>query len=408
MGDMAVTLETDPGIEVISGGEGLPMFVLALIFLFLLIGSLVYCVLIVLAARKYLAVKLAASQALPPITIMKPLSGLDEGLYENLRSFFEQDYPLLEILFAVRHTEDPAVQVACKVMDDFPEVPARLIAVGESPSPNAKVYSLRRMLELAQYEIIAMADSDTRVDKGFLRVIAAEMKDDVGLVTCPYRAVAGDSPWSRLEAIGLNTEFLGGVLVARMLMGMDFALGPAIAARKSVLEQIGGLARLENYLAEDFVMGNLVAALGRRVILSSYRIEHRIGGQGFKGNLQHRLRWARSTRRSRRLGYLGLLFTNPLPLALLLCAVQPQWYPLAIAALLFRAAAAWAVAVDVLHDPLTRGNWWLVPVQDLMSFGVWIGGFFGRSINWRGRRYNIQSDGTYADIDSKAQAPVTR
>ena len=121
------------------------------------------------------------------------------------------------------------------------------------------------------------------------------------------------------------------------------------------------------------------------------------------GNLEHRLRWARSTRRSRRMGYLGLLFTNPLPLALLLWAVEPDWYPIAVAALLFRSAAAWAVAVDVLHDPLTRGRWWLVPVQDFMSFGVWIGGFFGRSISWRGRHYNIQSDGTYADIEGKAQ-----
>jgi ceramide glucosyltransferase len=380
------------------------MFVLSMIVLCLLIGSLVYCALMVLAARRYLAVRLMASHSLPPITIMKPLSGLDEGLYENLRSFFEQDYPLFELLFAVGHIEDSAVQIARKVMDEFQDVPARLIAVGESPSPNAKVFSLCRMLELARYEIIVMADSDTRVDSGFLRVMAAEMKDDVGLVTCPYRAVAGNSSWTRLEAIGLNTEFLGGVLVARLLMGMDFALGPAIAARKTVLEEIGGLARLQNYLAEDFVMGNLVAASGHRVILSSYRIEHRIGSQGFKANLEHRLRWARSTRRSRRIGYLGLLFTYPLALSLLLCAVHPQWFPLAIVALLFRAAAAWAVAVDVLHDPLTCGNWWLVPVQDLISFAVWVGGFFGRSISWRGRRYSIQKDGTYADIDGEARA----
>jgi len=382
------------------------MFVLSLIFLCLLIGSLVYCVLIVLGANRYLAVRLLRSSSLPPITIMKPLSGLDEGLAENLRSFFKQDYPLFEVLLAVRHMDDPAVQVARKVIDEFPNIPARLIAVGESPSPNAKVFSLRRMLELAQHEIIVMADSDTRVDSGFLRVVAAEMKDDVGLVTCPYLAVAGNSSWTRLEAIGLNTEFLGGVLVARLLMGMDFALGPAIAARKTVLEQIGGLARLENYLAEDFVMGNLVAASGYRVVLSSYKIEHRMGGQQFKLNLEHRLRWARSTRRSRRMGYLGLLFTNPLALALLLCAVHPQWYPIAIVALFFRAAAAWAVAVGVLHDPLTIGNWWLVPVQDLMSFGVWVGGFFGRSISWRGRRYNIQRDGTYADVEGEERSGV--
>ena len=381
------------------------MSFLAAIAVGLLIGSLAYCVLTVCAACKYLSVKVPPPPALPPITVMKPLAGLDEGLIENLRSFFDQDYPEFEILLAVRNSNDPATGIARAVMAAFPSVPSRLVVVGESPSPNAKVFSLRRMFEMARHEIVVMADSDTRVDQDFLKVIAGEMADDrVGLVTCPYQAVAGDSFWSGLEAVGLNTEFFAGVLVARLLMGMDFALGPAIATRTRLLDEIGGFERLENYLAEDFVMGNLMAASGHRVVLSAYKIEHRIGSQSFGRNIEHRLRWARSTRRSRPLGYIGQLFTNPLPMALVLVALDQSYYPLALAAVLLRFAAAWVVAGRALRHPLTLRQWLLVPVQDLASFVIWFGGFFGRTVKWRGRRYSVRADGTFGLVEGEAAA----
>ena len=193
---------------------------------------------------------------------------------------------------------------------------------GEPPYPNAKVYSLDRMLQAAQYDLLVMADSDIRVTRGMLATIAAEFQDArLGLATCPYRAVPGRSFWTTLEAVGLNTEFIGGVLVARMLDGMKFALGPTIAARRATLEGIGGFDAVKDFLAEDFVMGKLAAARGDGVILSSYVIEHHIGAQSLGANLRHRLRWNRSTRRSRPAGYVGQVFTNPLPLALLLWAV---------------------------------------------------------------------------------------
>jgi ceramide glucosyltransferase len=198
-----------------------------------------------------------------------------------------------------------------------------------------------------------------------------------------------------LEAIGLNTEFLGGVLVARLLDGMKFAVGPTIAARKKALERIGGFDRLKDYLAEDFVMGKLVAESGGGVILSSYVIQHRIGSQPFTVNLRHRLRWNRSTRRSRPWGYVGQMFTNPLPLALLLVAVEPAWARVLAVTALFRAVAVLAVAAWVLRDPLTRRLWWLVPVQDIASFLVWLAGFFGNRIVWRGRKYYLAPDGTF-------------
>ncbi len=369
---------------------------LALPLLALVAGSLVYCALTIVAAARYRAVVPAAPKDLPPISVLKPLAGVDEGLEENLRSFFEQRYPRFEILFAVRSAADPAIDVVERLQAAYPAIPSRLIATGEPPYPNAKVYSLDRMLAAASHDLLVMADSDIRVDGNMLATIAAEFADPaVGMATCPYRAVPGPSVWSTLEAVGLNTEFIGGVLVARMLDGMKFALGPTIAARRSTLERIGGFDAVKDFLAEDFVMGKLAAERGDGVILSSYVIEHRIGSQGFAANVKHRLRWNRSTRRSRPWGYVGQLFTNPLPLALLLWAAAPSWWPAVAATAALRAGAGFATAGLALRDPLTARLWWLVPVQDVASFLAWVGGFFGNTIVWRGRRYYLRVDGRF-------------
>jgi ceramide glucosyltransferase len=370
--------------------------VLPLLLLALVAGSLIYCVLTIAAAVRYRAVRPPELRAATPISVLKPLAGVDDGLEENLRTFFEQSYPCFELLFAVRGPGDPAVAVVERLRACYPAIPSRLIVTGEPPYPNAKVYSLDRMLAAARHDLLVMADSDVRVTAGLLSTIAAEFQDArLGLATCPYRAAPGRSFWSTLEALGLNTEFLGGVLVARMLDGMKFALGPTIAARRATLERIGGFDALKDYLAEDFVMGNLAAQRGDGVILSSYVIEHRIGAQPFAANLSHRLRWNRSTRRSRPWGYIGQVFTNPLPLALLLWAVKPAWWPALALTALFRAAAGWATAEHVLRDPLTRRRWWLVPLQDIASFMMWIAGFFGNTILWRGRKYYLLPDGRF-------------
>lgn len=370
---------------------------LLLLFLLALVaGSVVYCVLILVAAYRYRRVPPPKLPRLAPVSILKPLAGIDDGLEENLRSFFEQDYPAFEILFAVREVNDPAVKIVRKLQAEYASVPSRLILTGEPPYANAKVFSLDHMMRQARYDLLVMGDSDVRVTPDMLRVLSAELQgDNVGLITCPYRAAPGGRFWSRLEGIGLNTEFIAGVLVARMLDGMNFAIGPTIAARRQSLDRIGGFDRLKDYLAEDFVMGKLVAESGEVVILSSYIIEHRIGSQSFVANLRHRLRWNRSTRRSRPWGYTGQLFTNPLPLALLLWACEPAWWPAALATLAFRAAAGFATAEWILRDPLTRRLWWLVPVQDIASFVMWVAGFFGNTILWRGRTYRLLADGTF-------------
>jgi ceramide glucosyltransferase len=368
-------------------------------------GSLVYCVLTLIAAVRYRGVRSPALRAAAPISVLKPLAGVDDGLEDNLRSFFEQDYPDFEILFAVRSPTDPAIAIVERLRACYPAIPSRLLVTGEPPYPNAKVFSLDRMLVAARYDLLVMADSDIRVTREMLSTIAAEFQDPhLGLATCPYRAVPGPSVWSTLEAVGLNTEFLGGVLVARMLDGVKFALGPTIAARRSTLQGIGGFDAVKDYLAEDFVMGKLAAERGDGVILSSYVIEHRIGAQPFAANLKHRLRWCRSTRRSRPWGYIGQVFTNPLPLGLALYAAKPEWWPVLAATALLRAAAGWATAWYVLRDRLTLRHWWLVPVQDVLSFLVWAAGFFGNTILWRGRKYYLLSDGRF-ELVSGAEAP---
>jgi ceramide glucosyltransferase len=370
-----------------------------IILLALLAGALVYSALTVIAALRYLAVRPLELRSPEPMSVLKPLSGLDADLESNLRTFFEQDYPSFEILFAVREPEDPAVAVVEKLRQEYPNVPSRLLITGEPTYPNAKVFSLDRMLHASAYDLLVMSDSDIRVTPTMLRTIAAEFQDPkLGIATCPYRAVAGKSFWSRIEAIGMNTDFLAGILVARMLEGMRFAVGPTIAARRRTLESIGGFERLKDYLAEDFVMGKFAAEAGHGVGLSSYVIEHHIGASpGFRENAAHRIRWTRSTRRSRPAGYLGQLFTMPVPLALLVTIWNLSWWPVLLVTLAIRGVAAWTVAELVLH---ARPNWLLLPLEDIAGFCFWIAGFFGSTITWRGRRYRLESDGRFTLISS--------
>lgn len=365
------------------------MIVAALI----LTGCWVYCVLAIVAAIRRLRKRPPQpSESSTPISILKPLSGLDEGLEQNLRSFFEQDYDKFEILFGVRHNWDPAIPVVRKLMSQYPDVPAKLTVTGEPPYPNAKVFSLKSMLDQAKYPLIVMSDSDIRTSSDFCHRIAAEFEDRrLDLETCPYRAVAGSSFWSRLEALGMNTDFHAGLFTAVLLEGAKFAVGPTIVARRDVLDALGGIERVKDYLAEDFMLGKIAAEHGFGVDLSSYVVEHRIGSEPLRKNFAHRLRWSRSTRRSRPAGYIGEFFTHALPIAVLIFLLIPHMWPLLAVTAALRAVRAWIVSDRILG---TKVPWLLLPVQDFLAFGFWMAGFFGRSIQWRGRRYTLNRDGT--------------
>jgi len=376
---------------------------IAALLLLVVAGAVVYSLLSILAAWRYLAARPPALKSIEPISILKPLAGLDLDLESRLRTFFEQDYAAFEILFAVRSGDDPAAQVVSKLQKQYPNIPTRLIVTGEPPYPNAKVYSLERMLVAAANDLVVMSDSDIHVTADLLRTVAAEFQDQhVGVATCPYRAVPGPSFWSRLETTGMNADFWASALVARMVEGVRFAVGPTIVARRSVLESIGGFDCLKDYLAEDFVMGKFAAEAGHGVILSSYVIDHHIDSVTLRQSVAHRLRWVRSTRRSRPMGYLGQLFTMPLPLALFLFFVRPEWWPVPVIATVIRSLAAYIVSARVLK---ARLNWLLLPVEDLAGFCFWLAGFFGDTISWRGRRYRLYSDGRFEPIASFRSRP---
>ena len=313
-----------------------------LVLFALVAGAAIYSLLSIFAVVRFLSARRPVRPvATPtePISILKPLAGLDLDLESNLRTFFELDYPSFEILFAVREVDDPSVEIVERLQREYANVPTRLLITGEPPYANAKVFSLDRMLDAAENDLLVMSDSDIRVDRHLLRTVAAEFQDlKLGIATCPYRAVAGQGFWSGIESIGMNTDFFAGVLVARMLEGMHFAVGPTIAARRGALRSIGGFDRLKDYLAEDFVMGKFASEAGHGVILSSAVVEHHIGTSDFLHNAEHRVRWTRSTRRSRPWGYLGQLFTMPLPLAMAMVAADVTYWPYAAAAIALRFA----------------------------------------------------------------------
>lgn len=362
------------------------------------IGGMVYCGLALWAAWRFKSHSETSSSHEPFVSLLKPLSGDEPNLESNLESFFVQDYPGYEIVFAVNRADDPALAVAKRVGGRYPNIPARFVVAGPVPWPNAKVYSLEKSTALARGDVLVISDSDVSVGPDYLRRVVQPFADPrVGVVTCIYRGVPGDGFWSRLEALAMSSTFMPGVLVAWAMEGMKFALGPTMAVQRKCLAAIGGFSGMANYLADDFLLGNWAAREGYQVVLSPYVVDHHVLGTGFAATFKHRLRWARSTRRSRPWGYIGEGFTHPTAAALGLVLVAPHpltWAALAVT-LLMRWTINWSVSWQVLRDPHARQGWWLVPAQDLVEFVVWCAGFTGRTVMWRGLAYKVGHEGRF-------------
>jgi len=380
-----------------------------LLILFLVsLGGVGYYLMAIAAARR-LRRMLQQSvpterRLLPSMSLLKPLGGADRGLEQHLESFFVQDYPLFEILLAVRYNEDPAVKIAQTVMSRHPEIAAKLIVTGVPPYANAKVFSMEKMAELAQHEILVITDSDTSVALDYLKALAEGFEpQEVGAVTNLYRGVAGSDLWSKLEALGMSTEFMAGVVVAERLEGMKFMLGPSMAVRAKTLRAIGGFVALAEYLADDFVLGERIARSGSRVKISRHVINHHATASGFVNSFSHRLRWNRSSRFSRPLGYLGQGFIYGLLWALVLCLLAPSvWTAIILTcSVATRIYLAIEIGTRLLKDPWVLRRLWLVPLQDLLSFISWLGGFVGREIVWRKIRYRIAEGGRFVPVDSQ-------
>lgn len=370
----------------------------------LTLGGLVYYLLAWQTVwRKQRALRVAATAALtawPPISVLKPLRGADADLYAYLETFFRQDYPKFELLFAVRHAADPAVAVVEALRQAYPRVPTQLLLTGEPPFANAKVYSMHLMAAAAAHDILVITDSDASVAPDYLQDVAREFAPpEVGALTHLYRGVAAEEFWSKLEALGMSAEFMAGVLMAERMEGVKFALGPSMAIRRACLDAIGGFAAMADYLADDFVLGNWAERAGYRVALGCRAINHHATATGWWASFKHRLRWNRSTRYSRPAGYFGQGFTYGLSWALLLALLFPAWWSLTLLGLTLLARVGLALELGaLLEDKFVARRLGLLPLQDVLSWASWLGGFAGREISWRNERYRLLDDGRFEPV----------
>jgi ceramide glucosyltransferase len=351
------------------------------------------------------------TSALPPVSILKPLKGTDPEIYENLRSHCQQDYPEYEIIFGVSDPADPAIATVERLQQEFSGYPIRLTVCSEKLGANLKVSTLQQMLPTARYEHLIVNDSDIRVEPNYLRRVVAPLVNErslteplamnpmkterVGMVTCLYRGIAANTLASRLESLGISTDFCAGVLVAYQLEGgLHFGFGSTLSFRRADLERIGGFRAIVDFLADDYELGRRIADLGLEVQLSEVVVETHLPAYDLRGFFAHQLRWARGMRDARPGGYFGLVSTFGLTWALLnLIAAQAapwSWDVLGLVALL-RLAVALGVGHSVARDCHLLRHLWLLPVRDLLGVAVWAASLPGHTVIWRGDHFQLKN-----------------
>ncbi len=374
-----------------------------------IVSSSIYCLLCLWSAAAFLrerdagespfdriSAQVSTTSNPPPVSILKPLKGADPEMYESFRSHCSQDYPEYEIVFGVSDPNDPAIESVKALQQEFPDRRIKLIVSPQILGANVKVSNLAQMLDAASYDHLIVNDSDIRVQSHYVRRVTAPLADArVGVVTCLYRGVAGPTLGSRLEALGISTDFCAGVLAARQLEGgIRFGLGSTLAFRRADLEKIGGFASFVDYLADDYELGRRIAELGLKVKLSRVVVETHLPSYDLLGFFAHQLRWARGVRDARPGGYVGLVFTFGLLWALLALVASGgafwAWSGLTVA-LALRFAVALAVSQGVLEDYEVLEDVWLIPLRDLLAVVIWILSLAGHTVTWRGDRFLLKN-----------------
>lgn len=329
----------------------------------------------------------------PPVSILKPVRGVDLGVYENFASMCRLDYPQYEIVFGVGEVDDPVIPLIESLQREFPEKSIRLITGIEQLGASRKTNSLCRLVKEAKYDLLVINDSDVRVEKDYLRDVVSGFSDPkVGVVTALFRCMTGDGFAQKLDGIGVPTEAAASMLLERKLSGIDFAYGWTMAIAKERLAEIGGFEAMVNLHSDDFTVGNEVAKRGYRVELMRKPVWMVLPAEGLSGFLRHELRWCVQLKNLRLMGYLAMFMTFGLAWSLLVTLIMPSWivagaYWLAYLAL--RLTMAWVVGVWGLHDPVVRHNLWLVPVRDLANLCVYVASFFSNTMEWRGSKYRV-------------------
>lgn len=330
----------------------------------------------------------------PPVSLLKPVRGLDFGSYENFSSFCKQDYPEYEILFAAKDESDPAVPLVRKVMAEFPQRRIRLFTSAEELGANRKVNKLVMLAREAAHDVLVLTDGDVRAGPNYLREVVAPLQDKkIGGVTSFYRAIAQQNLGAKLEAIGACSDFFAGVLMAKWKEGIRFGLGASIATTKGWVRKMGGFEAIADTLADDYELGLGIAKAGGEIVLSHETVWTMYPAQTLRSFWDHQLRWSRTVRSCRPLEYLGLLFTQGLPWTLLAVLVAPAWWAAGVyvaAYAVLRFGVAWTVGVWGVGDEVVRRNLWLVPIRDAIHFVVWLASFGSNRIRWNSVEYAIR------------------
>jgi ceramide glucosyltransferase len=362
------------------------------------VSGVAYYALCLWSAVRFLQARKAADKSVrptQPVSILKPLRGTDHEMFESFRSHCLQDYPEYEIVFGVSDANDPAIQLIEQLKAEFPQRAITLMVCRENLGANTKVSNLAQMVREACHEYLIVNDSDIRVEPDYLRRVLAPLADPkVGLVTCLYCGIANATLGSRLESLGISTDFCGGVLVAQTVEnGIRFGLGSTLAFRRRDLQAIGGFEALVDYLADDYQIGSRIATLGLKVKLSDVVVDTFLPRYTLRGFFDHQLRWARTVRDSRFWGYVGLGLTFGLPWAVLALIFSRgaawAWALLACTAAI-RLAVAIVVGKSVLQDRQVVRSLTLIPVRDVFALLVWIVSFAGHRVVWRGDHFSLE------------------
>jgi ceramide glucosyltransferase len=334
-----------------------------------------------------------------PVSIIKPLKGIDPELKENLATFCDQDYPEYEVLLGFSEQADSAVDMMKKIAAASVEPCIHVVVSSINLGANKKVSNLQGLVESARYPLLAISDSDMRVDRLYLRNIVDEYYRDknVGLVTCLYKISSPQTVGAALESLTIALDFIPSVLVARRLEGITFGLGASLLLSTKALEDIGGLSAIADYLADDYQIGNRLWEKGYKIILSHVVIENVVGPMSIRNYVMHQLRWAKTYRASRPKGFAGYGITHVFVLSLFLVILQG---PTALTISILCAAAALRFSTAaVIYKKIIRSRDWikwliLIPLKDILSFGIWAWSFLNRSVSWRGKSYKIVKGGT--------------
>ena len=350
------------------------------------------------ASRAFRAAPQHRPVSLPPATVLKPLCGREPELYENLRTFCEQDYPAWQIVFGVRDAQDPAVDTVRRLQAEFPHLDLQIAINPAQHGTSRKVSNLLNMMPLARHDYLVIADSDVRVRPDYLqRVIAPLLDDSVGIVTCLYLGRPRPGLWSMLGSLFINEWFIPSVRVAALLGSRSFAFGATLALRRQTLMRVGGFAAIADQLPDDYRLGELTRRLGLRTVLTEAEVETCVNEADLNGLMQHELRWLRTIRTVQPVGYALAGITFGLPAACL-GSLLAGGSPATLAMLAITAGARLMINSEPRKSRSPLAQLWLVALNDFVGFGLWCWSFATRRVHWRRACYRVARDGTIHPI----------